>query len=156
MSNPYARIIVESLEELEQLAQELRDSNFTLSFRFDRLNEYSQRLQRIQSHWEAVKFLLERNDELKADIYANYLGEIARIGVLIDEITELITKRDWVRPKVQKSLLMIGIIERLIDIGQMSLSILEMVEQSQTALAAHIQSSVDYLKEHLQQNLLTG
>jgi len=80
MPNPHARIIGESLDELEQIAQELRDSNITLSVRFNQLTEYNTRLQHIQSRWQNVQNALELNDELRAEIRANYTDEIERIS----------------------------------------------------------------------------
>lgn len=156
MSNPHARIIVESLEELEQIAQELRDSNMALSFQFNRLTEYSERLEYIRSRLQNVHNSLDLNDELKADIYTNYLDEIERIGVLIQEIAELITKRDWVRRMARAVPLIAQIVRGLIEIGQQSLGILEAMNHGHSELAAHIQSSLDYMQEHLQQHLLTG
>lgn len=41
MSNPHVRIILESLQELELIAQELRDSSIALSFRFNQLTEFN-------------------------------------------------------------------------------------------------------------------
>lgn len=156
MSNPHVRIILESLQELELIAQELRDSSITLSLRFNQLAEFNNRLQHIESRWQNVQNSLELNDELRADIRANYTDEIERISELIAEITKLLERRDWVRRVARSSVLISALVRGLVEIGNRSLELLQETQQDQTDLAEQLRSTVAYLETHLLQNLLTS
>lgn len=154
-SNPYAKLIDESLEELEELAIELQSNQASLPFRLSFLTQCSNDLQHITAKMNSLTDQLQFNPERQHEIYDNYQDELARIAELSQIIEYELKNADWFRGVLRTSQLP-QIVDGIITINKFALWLLERVGLQDSWTTQKLHETVYLLETEVKVKMLTG
>jgi hypothetical protein len=154
-NNPYAKVIDESLQELEELAIELQSNQASLPFRLSFLTQCGKDLQHIAAKMDSLEEQLQFNPERQREIHDNYQDELARIAELSQIIEYELKNADWFRGVLRTSQLP-QIVDGIITINKFALWLLESVGLQDSWTTQKLHETVYLLETEVKVKMLTG